>query len=55
MTHLFIYNAGLNFLRKAHESWVIPADDAEYGRLLAQHTRPVRQWGEAYTLLELAP
>ncbi len=55
VTHLFIHNAGLNFLREAQESWVIPADDAEYERFLAQHTRLVRQWGEAYMLLELAP
>lgn len=55
VTHLLIFEQGLAFLQDANAELVIPADAAEYDRFIAAHTRPVQQWGQVYTLVELIP
>ncbi len=55
VTHLLIFDQGLTFLRDNEMRWVIPANDAEYERFLATHTRLVQRWGESYSLRELQP
>lgn len=55
ITHLLIFDQGLAFLRDNEMRWVIPANDAEYERFLATHTRLVQRWGESYSLRELLP
>ncbi|MCL4262675.1 MAG: glycosyltransferase family 39 protein [Anaerolineae bacterium] len=55
VTHLLIFEQGLAFLREAAAAGVTPADEAEYERFIAEHTRLVQQWGQVYTLVELIP
>ncbi len=55
VTHLLIFEQGLAFLQEAKATGVIPADETEYERFLAEYTRPVQQWGQVYTLVELIP
>jgi len=55
VTHLFVFEQGLAFLRDTEAAWVAPADDAEYERFLAEHTHLVQQWDQTYTLRELTP
>ncbi|MCA9873272.1 MAG: glycosyltransferase family 39 protein [Anaerolineales bacterium] len=55
VTHIFLHQAGLDFLRQAQEPWVTPADAAQFERFLTHHTRLIRRWDDAYTLLELIP
>ncbi len=55
VTHLLIFDQGLTFLRDNEMRWVVPANDVEYERFLATHTRLVQQWGERYSLRELLP
>lgn len=53
VTHLLVFEHGLTFLLDNEAEWVVPADLAEYERFIATYTRPARQWGDAYSLLEL--
>jgi hypothetical protein len=55
VTHLFIFEQGLAFLRDSEETTAIPADPATYERFLSEYTRPVRRWGNVYSLVELGP
>jgi hypothetical protein len=55
VTHLLIFEQGLAFLRESEADLIIPADEAEYERFISEHTRPVQQWDEVYTLVELIP
>lgn len=53
VTHLLLFEHGLIFLLDNEAEWVVPANFAEYERFIATYTRPVRQWGDVYSLLEL--
>lgn len=55
VTHLLIFEQGLTFLREAAAVGITPADEAEYERFITEHTRPVQQWGQVYSLVELLP
>ncbi len=55
VTHLFVFEQGLAFLRDADAALIIPADAAEYAQFITTYTRPVERWGDAYTLVELRP
>ncbi|HFE67310.1 MAG TPA: phospholipid carrier-dependent glycosyltransferase, partial [Chloroflexi bacterium] len=55
VTHLLIHEAGLKFLRDEATPWVLPVDEGEYQRFLAEYAVPVNSWGEGYALYELRP
>ncbi|HUM70016.1 MAG TPA: hypothetical protein PLK31_14370, partial [Chloroflexota bacterium] len=55
VTHLFIFEQGLAFLRDTESVGATPVDEAEYEQFITAHTRPVQQWDQVYTLVELVP
>lgn len=55
VTHLLIYEQGLTFLRNNNAPWVVPANEDAFAQFRTHHTRPLHQWDNAYTLVELIP
>ncbi len=55
VTHLFVYNTGLQFLIKDGAQWVIPDNPNAFQSFMDTHTIPVQQWDDTYSLYELVP
>lgn len=53
VTHLFIHEQGLVFLRDNDIPLVVPADPNTFESFLSEYTHPVKRWGNAYSLVKL--
>lgn len=55
VTHILLFQAGLDFLRADGTNWVLPIDTAVFDSFFLNHTRQLHSWQDAYILYELLP